>query len=67
MTGILMAPDSGKKTRKKLKKEAERFTEDITERAVETLESAKTTVNKKIDELAETGKKSLNSLKDTVK
>ena len=67
MAGILMAPDSGQKTRKKWKKEASKFTDEVTEKAKGQIESAKTSVNKKIDDFAETGKKSLNSLKETMK
>jgi gas vesicle protein len=55
LTGILIAPDSGKKTRELKNKMADSFDE------------VKKTYNKKVEAFAGEGKSSIDYLKDTLK
>jgi gas vesicle protein len=54
--GILTAPDSGERTRKKLKKDAQRFAEDISDSALKKFSEVKNEINDKLDEVLEKGK-----------
>lgn len=63
LTGILIAPDSGKKTREKLLGK----TKDWKNKTQETLDDAKRTYNKKMETFAGEGKSSIDYLKDTLK
>lgn len=63
LTGILMAPDSGKRTREKLLGK----TKDLKNKTHDTLDDAKRTYNKKVETFAGEGKSSIDYLKDTLK
>lgn len=52
LIGILTAPDSGENTRKKIKKETNKFKKDLDNRVNETLEAVKTSINNGVDELS---------------
>lgn len=56
LTGILIAPESGKDTRKKISDTANKIKEDLSEFADETLEATKKSISETIDELLENGK-----------
>lgn len=65
--GILMAPSSGTKTRKKLLKESKKLT-DSAERAVaDSINKFRTGFNKNVDEYAEAGQKAIGRSKEKVK
>lgn len=51
LTGLLIAPDSGKGTRKKIADTATKLQHDIHDLAEETLETTKKTISTKVDEL----------------
>jgi gas vesicle protein len=56
LTGILIAPESGKDTRKKISDTANKIKDDLSEFADETLEATKKSISETIDELLENGK-----------
>ncbi|HMQ00799.1 MAG TPA: YtxH domain-containing protein [Cyclobacteriaceae bacterium] len=63
LTGILIAPKSGKKTRDALMSKGK----DLKNKVAEKYYDARKTYNSKIDELAKEGKSTLDSLKQHVK
>jgi len=67
VTGLMLAPRSGRKTRKKLKAESKRLANDLIEKANESLDSAKKAYNHKIEEYTKNGKSSIDNLTDTIK
>jgi gas vesicle protein len=64
LTGLMIAPESGKNTRKKILEEAESLRDDLLTKAEEQYEHTKKKLSEKIDELAEVGRNSINDLKD---
>jgi gas vesicle protein len=52
LTGLLLAPESGVKTRKKMLKEAKRFQNDVSSGIKHSVDDLKHTYNNKIKELA---------------
>jgi gas vesicle protein len=56
LTGILIAPESGKDTRKKISDTANKIKDDLSDFADETLEATKKSISETIDELVENGK-----------
>ena len=65
--GILIAPDSGRKTRKKLLNESKRLKDQFSDSLTKTVDSMKSSYNKKLDEYAKAGKGALESTRDTLK
>ena len=66
VSGILLAPHSGKKTRKKIKAESKRMADELIEKANESLATAKRNYNKKRDEYVKSGKSTINNLSDAI-
>lgn len=66
-TGLILAPSSGKKTRKKLKAESKRLANELIEKANESLEDAKRAYNKKVDNYTKTGKASMENLAENIR
>ena len=64
--GILTAPDSGERTRKKLKKDAQRFAEDMSDAALKKFSEVKNELSDKLDEILEKGKVQVDKLSKTV-
>jgi gas vesicle protein len=60
--GILTAPDSGERTRKKIKKDAQRFAEDMSDSALKRFSEVKNEINDKLDEVLEKGKLQVEKL-----
>ncbi|NJN26818.1 MAG: YtxH domain-containing protein [Cyclobacteriaceae bacterium] len=56
LAGLLIAPESGSDTRKKISKTASQFKDDLQELAEETIESAKKSLSESVDELLKTQK-----------
>ncbi len=63
LTGILIAPNSGKKTREKLADQ----TKDLKNRVVGSFDDAKKAYNKEVETLLNSGKSGIDSLKSTLK
>ena len=66
LTGIMVAPESGKKTRERLLEEANHLKDDLLAKAEEQFEVTKKRLTEKIVELSEAGKKSVNDLKEKI-
>ena len=64
--GILTAPDSGERTRKKIKKDAQRFAEDMSDSALKRFSEVKNEINDKLDEVLEKGKLQVEKLNKTL-
>jgi gas vesicle protein len=64
--GILTAPDSGERTRKKIKKDAQRFAEDMSDSALKRFSEVKNEINDKLDEVLEKGKVQVEKLNKTL-
>ncbi|MGD9329433.1 MAG: YtxH domain-containing protein [Cyclobacteriaceae bacterium] len=60
--GILTAPDSGERTRKRIKKDAQRFAEDMSDSALKKFSEVKNEINDKLDEVLEKGKLQVEKL-----
>ena len=67
ITGILLAPESGRKTRKKLAEESKRLTGQFADNISESLHSVKDKYNQKLDEFAKSGKNSIDHVKEAMK
>ena len=66
VSGILLAPYSGRKTRKKIKNESKRMADELIDKANESLASAKRAYNKKLEEYAKTGKTGIDNLTESI-
>ena len=64
--GILTAPDSGNRTRKKLRKDAQRFAEDFSDTALKKFKEAKDELNDSLDDIIKKGKTQVEKLGKTV-
>lgn len=67
LTGLLMAPQSGKKTRKLITKESDKLRDTVGDVVAETLDHAKSKYNNILDEYTEIGKKSVAKAKEKAK
>ena len=56
LTGILIAPDSGKGTRKKISDTASKIKDDLHDFAEETLEATKKSISETVDDLVKSHK-----------
>jgi len=63
LTGILIAPDSGKKTREKLLGKSK----DLKNKVTDSFDDVRKACNKKVEAFAGEGKSSIDYLKDTLK
>ncbi|HPI79298.1 MAG: YtxH domain-containing protein [Cyclobacteriaceae bacterium] len=66
-TGLMLAPRSGKKTRKKLKAGSQRLANELIEKANESLDSMKEAYNKKIEEYTRNGKSRIDHFTESIK
>ena len=64
--GLLTAPDSGLRTRKKLKKDAQRFAEDFSDTALKKFQEAKDELNDTLDDFIKKGKGQVEKLGKTM-
>ena len=65
-SGILLAPSSGRKTRKKIKSESKKMADEIIDKANQTLAQAKKSYNKKLEEYVKTGKSGIDNLSEAI-
>jgi gas vesicle protein len=65
--GVLMAPESGEKTRKKLLSESKKLRDKFSESLSQGIDELKSNYNKKVDEYARVGKGKIEEGKDTLK
>ena len=66
LAGILFAPDSGFKTRRKIAHTIQDWEEDLEKAAGHELENAKKLIKGKMRQYTEQGEKALNNLKENV-
>jgi len=64
--GILMAPDKGEKTRKKLLDEMNKVSTDVAKQADKQMAKLKEGYNKKVEELSKEGKNLMETAKKAV-
>ena len=64
--GILMAPEKGEKTRKKLLAEMDKVSQDVAKQADKQMAKIKEGYNKKVDELFKEGKSLMETAKKAV-
>lgn len=67
ITALILAPATGKDTRKKIKAESKRLTNDLIEKANESLMTAKKSYNQNIDNYAKRGKSSIDHLSEDLR
>ena len=65
--GMLLAPESGEKTQKKLVKGARKLGDSLMGSAEESIQSIKDRFNSKVDEVARRSKEGINSASEKVK
>ena len=65
--GILLAPQSGEQTRRKISKGAKNASNDLKSSFEESVESLKTQYNRGVDEVAKRGKDLISQANDRVK
>lgn len=66
-TGLLMAPDSGSRTRKKIIDRSKEVGDQVAKSVAKTLEGVKSTYNQTVDEFANKGKSSIDTAREKVK
>ena len=66
LTGVLMAPDSGRKTRKKIRKELADFEKEIEKAATKRVGEVKKEFTTKANEYKEEGKKLLKKVPEVL-
>lgn len=64
--GMLTAPDSGLRTRKKLRKDAQRFAEDFSDSALKKFKEAKDELNDSLEEFIKKGKGQVEKMGKTM-
>lgn len=65
--GVLYAPASGKKTRRRIRTEADNLKDDLQDLSKEELKHLKKIINESVDEYTAKGKKSLDDIKSKVR
>jgi gas vesicle protein len=65
--GLLMAPYSGEKSRRKLMRGSSKIKKNVVNYVEQSLDTIRTQVNDKIDRIAKTGKDTLNHVSEKVK
>ena len=65
--GILLAPNSGRKTRTKILDESNKFRKQLIDAIEEAFSSMKDNYNKKVDDYATNGKRSIDVIREKVK
>lgn len=66
VTALILAPASGKETRKKIKEESLRMTNDLIKKANESLMSARKNYNQKLDDYTKKGKSTIDKLSESI-
>ncbi len=67
LTGLLMAPQSGKKTRKMISTESDKFKDSVGDMVAETLKEAKTKYNDLLEDYTDLSKKTISKAKKKAK
>ena len=65
--GMLLAPESGVKTQKKLVKGARKLGDSLLETAEESFEAVKNRYNSKVDDVAKRGREAINQASEKIK
>lgn len=67
VAGILLAPSSGRETRKQIRAKAQEMTDEIKSSVSDYVDQMLSNYNKKVDTYAENGKHAIDSMKKTIK
>jgi len=67
IAGVLLAPSSGKETRRQLKTKALEMTDEMKSSVSDYVNSLLHGYNKKVDSYAENGKEAVDKIKNTIK
>ena len=67
IAGILLAPESGKRTRRRIADESKRLSHEFADTLSHSLDSVKSKYNRKLDDYAKSGKNSIDQVKEAMK
>ena len=67
VAGVLMAPSTGKKTRKMLMNRSKKFNKELNRAVHSSFEDLKKNYNRKLEEYASNGASSINSIREKMK
>lgn len=67
IAGVLMAPSSGRETRRQIKAKAQEMTDELKSSLSNYVDQALHGYNKKVDGYAENGKETIEKIKNTIK
>ena len=67
LVGVLMAPDSGQKTRRRMLEESLKMKDQLSDSFSKTLDTVKKGYNEKLEEYAKSGKTSIDGLKEKMR
>jgi len=65
--GLLLAPESGQKTRKKLMDKSRELGDEVAKSVTKGLDTVKSTYNRKVDDMANAGKSTIDTAKERIK
>ena len=65
--GLLMAPESGKKTRKRILNKSRELTDEVAKTVTKGLDTVRSTYNEKVDQFADAGKSTIDTAKERIK
>lgn len=65
--GLLMAPESGQRTRKKIIDKSKELTDEMARSMSKGLDTVKSTYNEKLDQFANAGKSKIDTAKERIK
>lgn len=65
--GLLMAPESGKRTRKRILNKSRELTDEVAKTVNKGLDTVKSSYNQKVDQFANAGKSTIDTAKERIK
>ncbi|HEY4656326.1 MAG TPA: YtxH domain-containing protein [Cyclobacteriaceae bacterium] len=65
--GLLLAPESGRKTRKRILDKSKEVTDQVAKTVASTMDTVKSSYNKKLEDYANSGKSTIDTMKEKIK